>query len=922
MQDNFKKQDGNIEDILDQVRRKKQEEFSQGSGLSQDSSASKSHYKPVFSPQYKEDTDITFTTPPVVKLETVQRPKPQGPVFGAKPPVKEIPIPPPANNKGHGVVTGLLNSLDRPGKPANAPAKPQVEPEPIQVNMVQPQPVPPAAPTRPQTPKVQQVKETTPNVPEQSVTPKEPPQEKVVVTPVVSETFTPPTTTPRTQQPKAKRSTTTYIPKEKVITKEVVKPTVANLLELEKQMDAMDLEGDSSSAEVGSTGTVTSSATSSNFRTGSIRVEDFDNERFYQFFSSTVAVDKDMLKSPAKKRRDRERNYFNTTSINTGDFPKSESFVKAQETDESFVEEPVQDVDIDDYHDLKDAAGILADLKKMSRIAIFRFVATLLLTGIVSYLCAALIYVMPLPAILEGENADISSYIAIISLMVATVVISFPTFGRGFTGLFTIPTQDSFVFLSMLGAISQIAVLAITSSSAIAQDVTLFAPFAMLAYTVNALGRWLQMRGITDNFSIASEGYDHSAAYLVNNREAVLKLTAGIKEEYPELMLSRPTALVKNYLRQSFSPHSSDKNGKRFGLILLFVSIAAAIITYFLSDANLIRTVSVFTAVIVISAPLAAIFVQVLPTVFMNKSASRVGAIIPGWEAIEGIGRTTAVMLNSHDIFPPTTVRLHAIKTFNKEQRVDLAILYAASVLTKACDTLRDIFLSMIEGKTEMLFEIESLTKEVGYGFTAWVDGKRINIGNREMMEKHNIPLPSMDFESRYSRSERSVIYLAVSGNLYCMFLVSYVADEDIALTLNILRQSEVSLLIRSDDFNITSELVSQKFEISIENVKVLNGKEEEIAQRYTNYLPESEGLMTHFGSFSSFIGGLRAASAAESAEHMAAMLEAITVILSLIMTVVLAVTSGLHNLHGAIILAYQAVWLVITILVIMIKRY
>ncbi len=919
MQDNFKKQDGSIEDILNQVRKKKQEEFSQQSDTLK-SSAGKTPYKPVFSPQYEEDPDIAFTTPPAVKLETTQRPKPSGPVFGEKPPVKEIPIPPPANNKGHGVVTGLLNSLERPGKPSVKPSipTPTVEPKPIQVNMAQPKPAQPATPIQPvvTAPKLQAPPVAADIEPEKPIV-VEPLIEKPVATPVISETFTPPA--PAVQ--KKRRSTTTYIPKEKVITKEVAKPTVKDLLELEKQMDAM--EGDSTKSSAISDDDITITDTGSvSTRTGSIRVEDFDNERFYQFFSSTVAVDKDMLKSPTKKKRNRPRNYFNTTSINTGDFPKSESFVTPSEEGESFIEEPVQEVVVDDYNELTDAAGILEDLKKMRRLAAFRFIITVILTAAVAYLSASLIYVMPLPPIFEGANSNTTLYIALISLMIVNIIAAFPTFGRGFTGLFTIPTQDSFVFLSMFGAITQIAVLAITSSSAIAQDVTIFAPFAMLAYSVNALGRWLQMQGITDNFSIASEGYDHSAAYLVNNREAVLKLTSGIKEEYPELMLSRPTALVKNFLRQSFSPHSSDKNGKRFGLILFFVAIACSLMTYFLSDANLIRTITVFTAVLVISAPLAAIFVQVLPTVFMNKSASRVGAIIPGWEAIEGIGKTTAVMLNAHDIFPPTTVRLHAIKTFNKEQRVDLAILYAASVLTNACNTLRDIFLSMIEGKTEMLFEVESLTNEVGYGFTAWVDGKRINIGNREMMEKHNIPLPSMDFESRYSRSERSVIYLAVSGNLYCMFLVSYVADEEISTTLNILRQSEVSLLIRSDDFNITSELVSQKFEISLENVKVLNGKEEEIAQRYTNYLPESEGLMTHFGSFSSFIGGLRAASAAESAERMAAMLEVVTVVLSLIMTVVLSVTSGLHNMHGAIILAYQAVWLVITVFVVLIKRY
>ncbi len=940
MQNNFNNQES-IEDILNQVRQKKQSGGSNSTGNNSD----EKKFEPVFKPEYKENSNINFSTPPAVEIQSTARPKPKGPVFGARPPepVKEIPIPPPAHNKGHGVVTGLLGNLDHASQnkgqqPAKDFSYPQTQQEYIsQQQQVQPSsdgkghgvitgllndldrpskpqqharavpttrpavPPPPTPATNP-TPIVNEVVDVAPKQQIEETPPTPPP----IAKPVVSETFTP---------PKKKKSTTTFIPKERVITKEVNKPTFQSLKELENRMSSMEYTDNSDTVPSGEQGDNLT-------RTGSIRVEALGDERFYEFFSSTVAMDKEALKDAVKgkKRKRTMRNYFNTTSINTGDVPRSDAFVPPQ--DEQVIEEAVDEIDIEDYNDLTDAAGILQDLKRMTRFAFFRLFVITLLAGAVTYLSIALFFVSPLPSIFLGEGGDLAIYYALLGLLTLTVLVAFPTFGRGFTGLFSIPTQDSFVFISILGSAAQIAVLAITDVSAIAEEVTIFAPFAMLAYLINALGRWLQLKGITTNFSIASEGFDHSAAYLVKNREAVLKLTSGIKEEYPELLLSRPTALVKNFLRQSFSPHESDRNGRRYGIIIFLTAVAAALITYYLTQGNLVTVISVFAAVSVIASPLASIFVQVLPTVLMNKSASRVGAIIPGWEAIEGVGKTTAVMLNSHDIFPPTSVRLHAIKTFNKEQRIDLAILYAASVLTNACSTLRDIFLSMIEGKTEMLFEVESLTNEVGYGFTAWVDGKRINIGNRDLMEKHNIPLPSMDFESRFSKSERSVIYLAVSGNLYCMFLVSYVADEDIAMTLNILRQSEVSLLIRSDDFNVTSELVSQKFEISPDNLKVLNSKEDEIAQRYTNYMPDSEGIMTHFGTFSSFIGGLRAASAAESAERMASVLQAITVIISLMITVILSVTSGLHGLHSAIILAYQLVWMIITIIVIMIKRY
>ncbi len=702
-------------------------------------------------------------------------------------------------------------------------------------------------------------------------------------------------------------------PTKEIVTQEIAKPTFQNLRALEDKIDAL--------AEGAMAEGVSELAGQDKSPTGanSIRVETFGDDRFYEFFSETVAMDRNAMKAMAKGQKPKrdKKNYFNTSSINTSEV-EAAPFVKSESVQIDLQQPEPQDVT--DYDNLSDAPNILHDLNKMSIVALVRFILTALLSVGVAYFTGAIYFNLPLPEFYTGNLEQLLLFTVGVLYIAACIVIA-PSLGRGFAGLFTAPSQDSFVAVGVLATITQLAVLIVTETPVLAQSIMVFAPIAALAMTANAFGKYIQMNGIADNFSLATEGYDHSAAYLVKNREAVMKLTHGITEEYPELMLSRPTALVKNFLRQSFSPHDSDKNGKRLSLAVLFTGIVAAVITFYLSDSNLAHSASTFAATITISAPLAAIFVLVVPSLLMNKSAARVGAIIPGWESIEGISRTTAVMLDAHDIFPPATVRLHGIKTFNKE-RIDLAILYASSILIPNCPTLRDIFLSIIEGKTDMLYEVEELNQDVGKGFTGWVDGKRITVGNRAMMDKHEILLPSEDLENKFSRAERSVIYLAVSGKIFGMFLISYKADPDIKSTIDIMINSGVSLVIKSDDFSISDKLVSEKFRIEPESLKVLNAKETEIAQRFTGYLPESEGIMTHFGSFSSFIGGMRAASAAEAAERGAATLQLVSTIISIILSVILSVTGGLFSMSLGVILLYQVVWLLLTLAVMIFKRY
>ena len=50
---------------------------------------------------------------------------------------------------------------------------------------------------------------------------------------------------------------------------------------------------------------------------------------------------------------------------------------------------------------------------------------------------------------------------------------------------------------------------------------------------------------------------------------------------------------------------------------------------------------------------------------------------------------------------------------------------------------------------------MEGVKQEAGYGFTAWVDHNRIILGNRAMMARHDIELPSMDYENRYTKTAR-----------------------------------------------------------------------------------------------------------------------------------------------------------------------
>ena len=379
-------------------------------------------------------------------------------------------------------------------------------------------------------------------------------------------------------------------------------------------------------------------------------------------------------------------------------------------------------------------------------------------------------------------------------------------------------------------------------------------------------------------------------------------------EPEPRLLLNRPTALVKGFLRQSFSPRAADAVVQKLCWGLGGAALVCAVVAG-VKGGGVIAALSGLAAALSLSAPLAATLVYALPTSLMQQATSRCGAVVPGPSAVETLGSANTVLLSARELFPAGSVRLHGIKTFEKE-RIDIAILYAASLLSPSCETLRGVFMGMLDNNEKLLAGVENASVEIGYGFTGWIEHRRVLLGSREMMKRHDIEVPSLDYEKKYTKNgQRSPIYLAVAGKLFGMFLVSYRPDRRAAETLDSLAQSGISVLVQADDFNITAPLVAATYGIPEGTVKVLSQHEQDALETELAYRPESEGVMMHTGACASFLGGMRAAARAAAGERLAGVVQTAAVALGAVLSVALGFYEGLTGLSLGTVLAYQLVW-------------
>lgn len=585
-----------------------------------------------------------------------------------------------------------------------------------------------------------------------------------------------------------------------------------------------------------------------------------------------------------------------------------------------FEEEPAPEY-VEDYENPADAPLVQQDLDRLRLTTAIRTSVSAVAGLVLLYLGLA-VGDSPLPAIAAVDPAVAPlAYLAVnLVLLVVACAVNWRVFWNGIRGLWGAPTPDSVLALAGVGALAQMMVLMMNAEAFEADKITLFAAPAALLLCFGALGKYLMSGVISRNFALVSTGSEHVAAFRLEDEELCTRLAEGLGEPEPCLVASRPTTLVEGFLRRSFSVCASDRTLQRMSWVLAGAALFTALIALF-SKQGLAMAFTAFAGTLCLGGPASATLLAAVPGMLMQKSAARVGAVVPGWSSIEELSGANMIVVGAKDLFPAKSVRLHGIKTFEKE-RIDLAILYAASVLIAGCDTLRDVFMNIIQGKTNILFPVESLENDPGFGFTAWVKDKRVIIGNRAMMEKQGVEIPSLDYENRYTKGKKQPIYLAVSGRLFGMFLVSYKANEQAAHVLESLNRQGVSVLVKSDDFSLTTSLISQIYGLEEGSVKVLSGAERHALVPVTEYQQYSPGCMAHIGSFASFVGGLLAAAGAASAERTSSLVQAAGILVSVVLAVLLAFTGGMAALALPALVLYQAAWAVLTLMIPMLKRY
>lgn len=564
-----------------------------------------------------------------------------------------------------------------------------------------------------------------------------------------------------------------------------------------------------------------------------------------------------------------------------------------------------------EYERAEDAPAVRAELaKKLTQATV---------ACLVSGVAAAVMIVLAVLPVRPAALGDAMVYPAVmLVLLLAACAANWEAFLSGIRGLVKTPSPDSLSILPAIGAALQCILM--LANGGYTANLPMLAGPAALVLCLNAIGRRLNAATVSDNFQLVSAKVEHAVAYRLKDAGALRAVSQGLAEPHPSVLVSRPTQIFRSFLANSAARGTSDKNQQQFAWLLGGCSLAAFLFTVIRSK-DPVLAATVMAGVGCLGAPLAGTLLSALPARMMQRSAAQVGAVIPGWRDIRQLGRINVIQVTARDLFPVGCVSLAGIKPV-KPEHIDTAIVYAASILSEAGPTLRDVFMNMLGENRSLLAKVDDRQTIYGKGYVGWINKRRVLVGNRALMQEYGIKIPSLEYEQHHTVNQRRVIYLAVSGKLFAMFQVAYQRDPDTAAVLETLHHAGLSLVVDCDDFNCDVRLLETAYSLPAGSVKVLTSGEHQAIAPAVAWLPESEGNMLHLGSFASFVGGLQAAAGAAEGEHKAAIVLTVSVLFSCAVGVLLTLTGGLVTLPLAGIVLYQAAWCVLALVFPLMQHY
>lgn len=579
-------------------------------------------------------------------------------------------------------------------------------------------------------------------------------------------------------------------------------------------------------------------------------------------------------------------------------------------------DEPDEETDekaIEDYEEYDDAAAVVSDIDRIKGTLTLRLIVVAVCLAVSAYISLANdLNIFPMFDLLS-KRTQTNTYLfvnAIIGILAA--FSAYPVISCGLSKLFSMKADcDSLSAVAMVTGIANCVIMFANSNLIKGSIVHIYLTTAILSLLFNTIGKLLIVTRTKRSFGFVSGSGDKYALLKVGDEETAQNFTRGTLRDFPNLVSMKKTEMLRDFLKISYAPDSTDNFCRVFTPIILAAGVIVGVLAGFVAkgeygSAGAYVGFSVFTGCVAICSAVSLMLVVNLPMEKASKKNSELQGALLGYDAVEEFADTNSVLIDAAQLFPQGSVTLSAIKVFS-DTRIDEAIVEAASLTNQSGSILKNMFYDIIAGKTELLDPVESYIFEDSMGLCGWINNKRVLLGSRELMINHSIEeVPSAAKEQEYTRGGRSAVYLSISGELSAMFIVEISPSLEVKRALTELSKQGVYTVIKTVDSLISINLISELYGVSSEYFKLLPFRLYEKYEETVSYEPKVKATAACSGKFAALSSIICGCKNLRGTITTGIALEAVSVLLGIMICFAMVLLKCFGELSATMTCAYN----------------
>jgi len=273
-------------------------------------------------------------------------------------------------------------------------------------------------------------------------------------------------------------------------------------------------------------------------------------------------------------------------------------------------------------------------------------------------------------------------------------------------------------------------------------------------------------------------------------------------------------------------------------VIALFAGLA-----WYISGQSAVFSLTIFVSVLVIACPCA--LGLATPTAIMvgTGKGAEYGVLIKGGEALETAHKVKTIVLDKTGTITEGKPVVTDIITDGKIAPEELLRL-SASAERGSEHPLGEAIVNGAKEKNLELSEAESFEAIPGQGIEVVIEGRRMLLGNKKLMDSRNIEITLEEESNKLAREGKTPMYVAIDNELAGIIAVADVMKPSSRKAIEILHNMGIEVVMITGDNRITAEAIARQVGIDRVLAEVLpQDKAEEIKKL------QSEGKKVAMGA-------------------------------------------------------------------------